>query len=123
MSNETGIHKIVIPIFDRAVYFVDDWDKYSQFMETVGVDVSDDEQTLGITRAFQHQPSMETVFLVGCFDESPNTLIHETGHLVFLLLDLLGLPNPTNDDNELFCYLLGYVYNEFLMVAAKPPKD
>lgn len=47
-----------------------------------------------------------------------NTIVHESSHTTFKIMDGLGMPN-TEDNEEIFCYLNGYISQETIIMLLK----
>jgi len=64
----------------------------------------------------------ENEFFIPCIvltEESDfNTIIHESSHTTFKIMDGLGMPN-TEDNEEIFCYLNGYISQETIIMLLK----
>lgn len=52
------------------------------------------------------------IHLVGVFNRSRSTLVHELSHACFHILGRVGIATPCGEKNEAFCYLLDTLYEE-----------
>lgn len=65
----------------------------------------DEELYAGATRKYEEGSQ----YLVGVFDGTSSTLVHELAHAAFMILDHVGIPIETDGNNEAYCYLIGYL--------------
>ncbi len=61
-------------------------------------------------------PEEGRVYVIGVFDRSVDTFIHELAHTVFHLLDDVGIPLEDGGANEAYTYMLGWFIREVLPV-------
>jgi hypothetical protein len=51
-------------------------------------------------------------YAIGVFDGLPTTIVHESAHLAFTILQYHGL-DPTDSHGEAFCYLQECIFQRF----------
>lgn len=67
----------------------------------------------GIVRHVTNDATGENLYLVGVFDNSVGTLVHECAHAAFYVCDDVGVRVETRQRNETFCYLLDRMFSHF----------
>lgn len=68
----------------------------------------------GRTMHFCNESTGENLYLVGVFDNSISTLVHECAHAAFYCCSDVGVSVQTDQPNETYCYLLDRMFTHFL---------
>lgn len=102
-----------IPLYGGTVYFCTDREEFTQVYNHMTATKCEDytEGSLGIVSTPRGHNG-EAAYVVGVFDGSLNTYVHELGHLAIDVLERAGCP-ITNEASEAFCYLIGHLAGEF----------
>lgn len=99
-----------MPIYDQVIYVAASREKYREMMQWVGCDSDDIDKIGGQSLQMQNQDG-NTFIAIGVFDYDEAILVHECGHAAFQILSHVGV-DPTERNNEAYCYLLGFIYRE-----------
>ena len=102
--------RIDVPIYDQVVYVACSREKYREMMQWVGQETGDIDLVAGQSRMMQN-PSGHTFVAIGVFEGDESVLVHECAHAAFQVLSHVGV-DPTERNNEAYCYLLGFIYRE-----------
>ncbi|WP_157685932.1 hypothetical protein [Robbsia andropogonis] len=98
-----------IPIYGGRVVFVpsiDKWKECASFL--IGGENFEIPNGSGAHQQFLSEK--ESVYLVGVFDKSRRTLVHEIAHCSFRVLWHAGVEVSPDGRNEAYCYLLDTLY-------------
>lgn len=66
-----------------------------------------------------YTPEEGRVYVVGVFDRSVDTFVHELAHATFFLLGDVGLELEDGGANECFTYIIGFMMREIFPVFQK----
>jgi hypothetical protein len=98
--------KFPIPVYGGYVHFFTDlkeYDKAHKKANSEGV-----EEALGWTSEFRGKDGKHNV-LIGVFDNSPQTLVHECIHASLIVFERVNI-DPTAESGEPFCYFTDYLF-------------
>lgn len=105
----------LIPLFNTAwVYLCTSKDEWRQAEAVLGVELADVSHNSGICRHFMNETTGENVYLVGVFNGSISTLVHECAHATFYCCSDVGVTTKPDEANETYCYLLDRMFSHFL---------
>ena len=116
-------HQINIPIYRKSISFIlgDPQEVKDYIYDTTGYHCSFDET---FTDGVEIHIGMFSWIWFDADKITPGILVHELGHAVFDLMDDIGLEKT---DQEAFCYLQEYLFDECTNIFAirmeviKPP--
>ena len=102
--------EFAVPLYFGRVYIFDNKEKMRQAEEYLRKKPC--ELSTGEGRAMQlrNDDGSGIVFLVGVFNGSTGTLVHELAHTAFFILSLVGVPLDMDANNEAYCYLLDSLF-------------
>ncbi|HDG1686905.1 hypothetical protein [Kluyvera cryocrescens] len=107
--------RFFVPLFHCAnVYLCRSKDEWQQSESAIGVPPSDISFNNGVCRHFFDDVTGENVYLIGVFDNSVSTLVHECAHATFYCCNDVGVTIDTGTANETYCYLLDRMFSAFL---------
>lgn len=105
----------LIPLFNSAhIYLCRSKDEWMQAEMALGVSLADVTMVNGMCRHFVNDSTGENLYLVGVFDKSAATLVHECAHATFYCCSDVGVTTNPAEANETYCYLLDRMFSEFL---------
>lgn len=99
-----------VPLYGGRVVLCRSLAEWKQCATYLKKDVSSFPTGCGAHQLFESKT--QAIHLVGVFDRSRRTLVHELGHACFRILDRIGIETPVSDANEAYCYLLDALYAE-----------
>ena len=107
--------RFLVPLFQCAnIYLCVTKDEWQQSL----LSLNQPEQNLsfanGRTMHFCDEATGENLYLIGVFDNSISTLVHECAHAAFYCCSDVGVPIHTDQPNETYCYLLDRMFSAFL---------
>lgn len=107
--------RFFVPLFHCAnIYLCVTKGEWQQALSSL----SQPEQNLslsnGRTMHFCNDATGENLYLVGVFDGSIATLVHECAHATFYCCSDVGVGIKTDQPNETYCYLLDRMFSSFL---------
>jgi hypothetical protein len=113
------IHELTIPIYSNKIIFVDNPEEYENIQSEKGVPESELslDHYRGITNNY-HNDELQLEILVGVFDGTNRTLVHELGHAAIIICEDKGF-TPQDGNGEPFLYLLDYMVDYFENVMKK----
>lgn len=102
--------EFAVPLYFGRVYIFDNKEKMRQAEEYLRKKPC--ELSPGTGRAMQllNEDGSGIVFLVGVFNGSTSTLVHELAHAAFFILGEAGVPVENYGTNEAYCYLLDSLF-------------
>lgn len=99
-------------IFPGTVYLITSEEKWHDTMHYLTAKDSDGD--LGAGRATQLEcGEFGRIYLVGVFDGSLAALVHECSHVMFYILDYVGVEIERGAANETFCYGIDKLFGDF----------
>lgn len=101
--------EFAVPLYFGRVYIFDDKEKMRQAEEYMTKKPAKLSPGVGRTVQLGHE-SGDICFLVGVFNGSTTTLVHELAHTTFFILSAAGVPLDENGTNEAYCYLLDSLF-------------
>ena len=106
--------RFFVPLFHCAnVYLCRSKDGWIQAESSIGLPPADLIGSAGRCREFVNDVSGERLYLIGVFDNSLATLVHECAHATFYCCNDVGVTVKTDQPNETYCYLLDRMFNHF----------
>lgn len=106
--------RYLIPLFNTAnIYLCRSKEEWRQAELCLGVPAANVEFCNGMCRHFSNNETGENLYLLGVFDNSSATLVHECAHAAFYTCNDTGVQVDTGRPNETFCYLLDRMFNHF----------
>lgn len=107
--------RYLIPLFQSAnIYLCRSKDEWVQAEMAIGVSLANVSMVNGMCRQFVNDETGENLYLVGVFDNSIATLVHECAHATFYCCSDVGVTTHPADANETYCYLLDRMFSAFL---------
>lgn len=107
--------RYLVPLFHCAnIYLCISKDEWGKAEESIGVQRADLTFSNGRCRHFVNDVTGENLYLIGVFDNSIATLVHECAHATFYCCHDVGVTTNPGDANETYCYLLDRMFNHFL---------
>lgn len=107
--------RFFVPLFHCAnVYLCRSKEEWQQAEKALGVSLADVRMFNGACRHFFDDVTGENVYLIGVFDNSVSTLVHECAHVSFYVCSDVGVTTKPEDANETYCYLLDRMFSAFL---------
>lgn len=104
-----------IPLFQNAcIYLCTSKEEWAQAETSIGIPPSDLSSSLGRCRQFVNEATGDNVYLIGVFDGSLATLVHECAHATFYCCDDVGVTVDTGKANETYCYLIDRMFCHFM---------
>lgn len=114
-----NVYHKVLPIYGDKLVFVTDMKAADKFYKSIGHSFSESTGEVvissfsGFVERLQCVETGECYNVIGIFDGSKETLVHEIGHLALDICAGRGVPVEPFEANEAFCYLLGHLYSMF----------
>ncbi|MCS4333691.1 hypothetical protein [Klebsiella variicola] len=109
------VPRFFVPLFHCAnVYLCRSKEEWVQAESALGVPLADISMLNGVCRHFVNEAAGENLYLIGVFNNSIATLVHECAHATFYCCHDVGVTVNTGDANETYCYLLDRMVREFL---------
>ncbi|MDU5780751.1 MAG: hypothetical protein E6Z83_08065 [Pantoea sp.] len=106
--------RFFVPLFHCAnIYLCRSKDEWIQAESSIGLPPADLIGSAGRCREFVNDVSGERLYLIGVFDDSLATLVHECAHATFYCCNDVGVTVKTDQPNETYCYLLDRMFNHF----------
>lgn len=103
-----------ITLFQSAhVYLCRSKKEWKQAEEAIKVEPAGVEFTSGMCRQFLNDKTGENIYLIGVFDGSLATLVHECAHATFYCCNDVGVTVKADEANETYCYLLDRMFSHF----------
>lgn len=100
-----------VPIYTGVVHLFTDWDSFTAHAKKLGAELRENPPS-GMSIAARNKRTNERVYLLGVFDSTLQTAVHEMAHVAMLLLEDVGV--QANDGNgEPYCYLLDSMWARF----------
>lgn len=107
--------RFFVPLFHCAnVYLCVSKDEWIQAEASIGLPAADLKGISGRCREFVNDVTGESLYLIGVFDNSLATLVHECAHATFYCCSDVGVTVKTDQPNETYCYLLDRMFSHFL---------
>lgn len=110
-----------IPIYNGTLMLClspDEWDALAEAYDSeTGTD-----NCKGLATRY-YTPTEGRIYVVGVFDRTIDTLIHELAHATFSLLGDVGIPVASGEDNEAFTYVIGWMVRETLPIFLRTSGD
>lgn len=104
-----------IPLFHSAnIYLCVTKEEWQQALSNLGAGPHDLSFSNGRTMHFSDDETGENMYLIGVFDGSVSTLVHECAHATFYCCHDVGISVETEKANETYCYLLDRMFSHFL---------
>lgn len=100
-----------IPIYGGVVLLFKTRRAYENAVQFIANSEIDTRGSCGICTGLQDKEG-RSLYLIGWFDKTRSTLVHESGHLALNVLERAGM-DPQDSGGEALCYLLGYITREF----------
>lgn len=99
-------------IFPGTVYLITSEEKWHDTMHYLTMEES--VETLGSGRAkAMVDGNGVVIYFIGVFDGSLAALVHECSHVMFYILDYVGVEIERGADNETFCYGIDKLFGDF----------
>jgi hypothetical protein len=100
------IHNISVPIYKDTIIFTNDREEYDQLDDQTELNVPD---FVGLSNLIfiDDKPT----FLIGVFDESTSTLVHEIVHVALNMIESCSF-NAHDGNGEPMSYLVEYLFSE-----------
>lgn len=99
-------------MYGSTVWLVRERAVYAACLRTLGHAQRSCGRNAGITDEFIGDDGQHIV-VVGWFNGRRGTLAHEFSHVAFAVLHRVGIPVENGQPNEAFCYLVGWLIDEF----------
>lgn len=107
--------RFLVPLFHCAnIYLCTSKEEWVQAEECIGVQLANLAFSNGMCRHYCNDVTGENLYLIGVFDKSIATLVHECGHATFYCCHDVGVTTNPGDANETYCYLLDRMFSHFL---------
>lgn len=107
--------RFFVPLFHCAnIYLCRSKEEWIQAERCLGVDDADLSFANGRVRHFSNEDTGGNLYLVGVFDNSISTLVHECAHATFYCCSDVGVTTNPADANETYCYLLDRMFTAFM---------
>jgi hypothetical protein len=103
-----GIMRFTVPLFGSTVIRFTDRAAMARQIKRMGLEAADDSTYLGQCTPIDGEDGRR-VYLVGWYDRSAGTLVHECVHLALMVLERAGI-DPRNDSGETLAYLTDYLF-------------
>lgn len=115
MSRKSTPRVFDVPLFGGEVVLCRSRDEWAYAMRHYKVE---DDVSGHAGRCIQlcDKDTNERSYLIGVFNGSVSTLVHELAHAVFFILGVHGVETEQGRTNETFCYLLGHLTRAALPV-------
>lgn len=107
------IKMLAIPVFGGRVGLCTTREEFMQALAYLSRSTSDRDlaYAAGVTTGLQ-SPTSGRLYLVGVFDGTLRTLVHELAHVTFMLSDDIGIETDEGA-REAFCYFLDSMFEQF----------
>ncbi len=107
--------RLRVPLFHCAnAYLCRSKEEWAQAEQALGIEPADLSFSLGMCRHFASIRTGENLYLMGVFNNSLATLVHECAHATFYCCSDAGVTVKTDEANETYCYLLDRMFSHFL---------
>lgn len=107
--------RFLLPLFNCAnIYLCRSKGEWHQAESVLGVTLANLQFSNGMCRHFANETTGENLYLIGVFDNSIATLVHECAHATFYCCSDAGVTVKTDEANETYCYLLDRMFSHFL---------
>lgn len=107
--------RFLVPLFQCAnVYLCVSKEEWVKAEANIGVPPADISSSVGRCRHFVSDKTGENLYLIGVFDNSLATLVHECAHATFYCCSDVGVTTNPAEANETYCYLLDRMFSHFL---------
>lgn len=107
--------RYLVPLFECAnIYLCRNKEEWMQAEACIGVPAANLSTSVGRCRQFINDETGENLYLIGVFDNSLATLVHECAHATFYCCSDVGVSVQTDQPNETYCYLLDRMFSHFL---------
>lgn len=104
-----------VPLFNSAnIYLCRNKDEFRAAMSNIGTSADGIEMLNGICRHFVNEEAQENIYIIGVFNGSVSTLVHECAHAAFFCCNDVGVQVETGKANETYCYMLDRMFSHFL---------
>lgn len=117
--------KIPIPIYNSTVNLVlgDDMNQIVDYLEKIfpGVDLEAQRSCLATLTQFTHTDGTIKIVLSLPINSSLSTVVHESVHAAWEVLDLKGVV-VTIDNDESLAYLTEYIYDKVSVIQQQQQK-
>lgn len=100
--------KVDIPLYGGTIFFYADVNEYKAACIAIGSDFNG--PCVGQFIAAEND-SGSVIYLIGVFNNSLTTLVHEVCHVAISIIRRAGF-RPENGNGEPFCYLTDYLFQE-----------
>ncbi|WP_288654648.1 MULTISPECIES: hypothetical protein [Pantoea] len=107
--------RFFVPLFHCAnIYLCVTKDEWQQAISNLNQPEQNLSFSNGRTMHFCNESTGENLYLIGVFDQSISTLVHECAHATFYCCSDVGVSIRTDQPNETYCYLLDRMFSAFL---------
>lgn len=104
-----------VPLFNSAnIYLCVTREQWQQALANLDVAPQNLSFSNGRTMHFRDDANGGNMYLIGVFDQSISTLVHECAHATFYCCHDVGIAVETDKANETYCYLLDRMFSHFL---------
>lgn len=110
MARAKPLKTYSVPIYTGRVELYTDWDDFAANASFCGEELS--QWTSGCTIASRNKSTNERIYMLGVFDGTLQTAIHEMAHVAMMLLEDVGV-KANEGMGEPFCYLLDSIWKYF----------
>lgn len=111
---------VEVPLYGGRVHVARTRQEYQQataYLKAVPMSDARIRRMAGLTGEFIGNDG-DRLYLIGIFDGTARTLVHELGHVVFSILDTAGVPTGKGK-REAFCYLQDFLYGAIVPAIRK----
>ena len=104
-----------VPLFNSGrIYLCRSRGEFREAMRAIGVDPGNVDSLNGLCRHYENEDSGENIYVLGVFNGSDSTLVHECAHATFFVCHDFGVKVDTGSANETYCYMLDRMFSHFL---------
>lgn len=98
-----------IPIYGGTAYLVRTRKKYNEALAFLN-HAPMQEKYKGCQITLENKKDGGVIYLIGIFDNSAQTMVHECSHATFDILGRAGVPVENDRPNEAFCYMIDWLF-------------
>lgn len=99
-------------IFPGTVYLITSEEKWHDTNHYLTLEESSGRLGAGMARNMEHADGGR-IYIIGVFDGQLQTLVHECSHVMFFILDYVGVEIERGAANETFCYGIDKLFGDF----------
>lgn len=104
-----------VPLFNSGrIYLCKTMDEFGEVMNFVGLNSDSVNSLNGLCRHFENETSGENIYVIGVFNGSESTLVHECAHAAFFICHDFGVKIESTAANETYCYMIDRMFSYFL---------